>query len=350
LVVVGGFVSLFRIKHLKPDYMQPGRKKRRATDLTNDSSNELRPENLENLAQVGRSARYQQSSSTKVFQRFLVFMSLPGVEQQEEFKNAINLETIGKYADYLIKNEKLAKNTALSYISNLRGELEKMGISIFEKKWYTRLRDKVKHKGDEIARNEGVSATKQADPMSVEELSHLSAFLLASGDHEHRCLLILQYHVMGRIAECASSTVRDLGFNMKLGSVEIDWTRSKTASTGKYNIFPDAISFERDFLHALGCFFLITDHISPKLFPNVPETPSAYMNKLLKTICEQLELGKIFQSHSSRKGAPTHVASDPGIQPHWIAERGSWLLDNINRVFLYISSTSPNDARVARSL
>jgi hypothetical protein len=24
---------------------------------------------------------------------------------------------------------------------------------------------------------------------------------------------------------------------------------------------------------------------------------------------------------------------------HWIAERGSWLLDNINRVFLYISST-----------
>jgi hypothetical protein len=332
-----------------------GRKKRRVTESQN--SNQVReeapvvvaPVNLQNLAQVGKSAQNQQSSSIKIFHKFLQFMNLPGI-QDEEFENSMNVELIGKYADYLLKVEKFSKNTSLSYMSNLRGELDKLGISIFEKKWYNRLRGQIKLSGDEACRKEGISSKKQAEPMSVEELANLSAFMLASGDHEHRCLLILQYHVMGRIAECACCEVSDLSFNKKLGSVEVDWSRSKTVSSGKYNIFPDAISFERDFIHSLGCFFLISDHISSKLFPNVPETPSAYMNKLLKNACEQLELGKTFQSHSARKGAPTHVASDPGIQPHWIAERGSWLLDNINRVFLYISPTSTNDARVARSL
>jgi hypothetical protein len=48
-----------------------------------------------------------------------------------------------------------------------------------------------------------------------------------------------------------------MGFNSRTGLIEIDWTRSKTASSGRYNIFVDSMHFERDFLHALVSFFVI---------------------------------------------------------------------------------------------
>jgi hypothetical protein len=219
---------------------------------------------------------------------------------------------------------------------------------------YRRLRDHIKNRSQEVSQKEGHRTTKGADPLSVDELYRICKYLLQIGDCESlvaRTLLILQFQVMGRISECIQSTFGDLNFNSRLGAVEIDWARSKTAAKGRYNIFVDAMHFERDFIHALATMLVMKDHISDRIFSDIPvESTSSYVNKLLISICEQLSIEKDIKSHSSRKGASTHAASDPQIQPHWIAERGSWLMDNINRVFLYIQSTTTNDARVARSL
>jgi len=52
-------------------------------------------------------------------------------------------------------------------------------------------------------------------------------------------------------------------------------------------------------------------------------------------------------SHLSRRGAPTYAAS---IQVQRVAMRSGWLMDDLNRVFVYISNTSQEDCKVGRSL
>jgi galactitol-specific phosphotransferase system IIB component len=328
-----------------------GRKRRReANENANDTSS---IDNLADLSSVGKSAKRQMKSSHKLFEKFLTKYNLPAFNTPE-FREQFTSKRFGQYGTFLLETEKLMQNTALSYLSNLKGRLKEINMEVIQDQAYSRVRDQIKVKSQEAARVEGHKTVQKADAMSVEDLHKICEFLVVSGDQESlsaRLLLILQFQAFGRISECVQTVLSDLGFNTRTGSIEIDWTRSKTASSGRYNIFVDSMHFERDFLHALASFFVMQDHTSLKLFPNCPESSSsAYVNNMLKTICEQLSIAKDLKSHSSRRGASTHAGSDPGIQAHWIAERGSWLLDNISRVFLYIQSTSANDARVARSL
>lgn len=305
---------------------------------------------MQDITEVGQSAKRQIQSSVKIFDKFITFSGdLPPFES-DGFKRAIKSSHLGKYASYLIEVEGFTQNTALCYISNAKGRLKEKGVQIMDGQEYGRLRRQIKRKSAQV---EGPRSTKRADPISVEDLLKICKFLLQIGDYESlvaRALLILQFQVMGRITECTQTVLSDIHFNSRMGALEIDWARSKTAATAKYNIFVEAMHFERDFFHALATMLLMKDHIDLKLFALIPDSPTQYLNKLLKSICEQLQIEKDIKTHSSRRGASTHAASDPQIQPHWIAERGSWLMDSINRVFLYIQSTTTNDARVARSL
>jgi hypothetical protein len=324
-----------------------GRKRRRSGNA------DVRANDLQDINEVGRSAKRQTQSSLKIFDKFITFSGdLPSFES-DEFKNAFRSSHLGKYASYLIDVEGFTQNTALCYISNAKGRLKEKGIEIMDPREYGRLRGQIKRKSEEVSRIEGRKSTKCADPISIEDLFKICQFLLQCGDYDSlvaRALIILQFQVMGRISECTQTVLSDLHFNSRMGALEIDWARSKTAATAKYNIFVEAMHFERDFFHALASMLLMKDHIDLKLFATIPDSPAQYLNNLLKSICEQLQIEKDIKSHSSRRGASTHAASDPQIQPHWIAERGSWLLDSINRAFLYIQSTTTNDARVARSL
>ena len=51
-----------------------------------------------------------------------------------------------------------------------------------------------------------------------------------------------------------------------------------------------------------------------------------------------------------RYGSANFLDSNPGILTTWIAERGGWLLESINKVFYYITGQSKTDKKVARVL
>lgn len=93
------------------------------------------------------------------------------------------------------------------------------------------------------------------------------------------------------------------------------------------------------------------DVVGGKLFPGVPDKPSSYINQVLKDFMDCVDLSvSAYRSHSLRIGSTSHSANHPSVQIHWVAERGGWLLDSLNRVFLYITRTSQNEDRVGRSL
>ena len=51
-----------------------------------------------------------------------------------------------------------------------------------------------------------------------------------------------------------------------------------------------------------------------------------------------------------RYGSANFLDSNPGILTTWIAERGGWLLESINKVFYFITGQSKTDKKVARAL
>ena len=55
---------------------------------------------------------------------------------------------------------------------------------------------------------------------------------------------------------------------------------------------------------------------------------------------------KTFKSHSLRRGPSAHAGSNSNVQVLWIAERKGWILDNISKVFKYISNTDHTPALV----
>ena len=83
-----------------------GRKRRRSGNA------DVRANDLQDINEVGRSAKRQTQSSLKIFDKFITFSGdLPSFES-DEFKNAFRSSHLGKYASYLIDVEGFTQNTA----------------------------------------------------------------------------------------------------------------------------------------------------------------------------------------------------------------------------------------------
>ena len=138
-------------------------------------------------------------------------------------------------------------------------------------------------------------------------------------------------------------------------------------------------SWETCPFHALASMLLCINNLDNYLFPFLSNSKneSSYMNRLfknlyskwlnrisateegdqqsdnlmelLKTVWPRPLLSKI-TTHSVRYGSANFLDSNPGILTTWIAERGGWLLESINKVFYFITGQSKTDKKVARVL
>jgi hypothetical protein len=269
-----------------------------------------------------------------------------------DFKASFNQEVFGKFGTYLIEHTNLSWNTAHGYIGCVKTYLEEeLDIHIFNGSWYEKLRKKVTKKFMEKVKNNGGKLVNSADSLDKEDLTILCDALSSAGKHVERLLLIMQFQAIGRISEVTCASFTDLSWNESSGYVTFDISRQKTGIQGLIHIFVDSMGHSTDFLHALASVLATKMYFSTKLFPDVGSSAAAYMNRLLKQTQEVIRMEhKKLTSHSSRRGAPTYAASNSDIQVQWVAMRGGWLMDAVNRVFVYISNTSQEDCKVGRSL
>lgn len=305
------------------------------------------------MGEKGSSSKCSESSAMSLFRKFLKYGNYPEMDA-ENFAGSIQKEMIGKLADYMFKVKNYSWNTSMSYLSAIRSSLEENHrTNLFKENesWYSRLRDHITKSYMEKAQKEGSEIVDSAPPMTPADLVVLAEYLFQTNDFSNRALLILLFQVMGRINESAETSIENLGFNEILRCMTINWNRFKTVSRASYNIFPDACHWQKDLIHAFATLLLMTQSTSNKLFPHITAGASSFVNSLLENIESTISVPTHgLKSHSGRKGAPTFCASNPDIQVQWIADRGAWLIESINRVFLYICSTSQNDAKVGRCL
>ena len=116
---------------------------------------------LVDLSEIGKSAKRQMQSSLKTFENFIIFSKELPPFDSNEFKNASTASQFGKYSSYLIDVLGFTQNTALCYVSNLKGRLKKKGIQIMDEEEYRRLRDHIKNRSQEVSTPKGRSSNDE---------------------------------------------------------------------------------------------------------------------------------------------------------------------------------------------
>lgn len=312
--------------------------------------------NINDLADIGERGTSSNNQMISALQKFRLFLSSTRFHSfdtnVDEFKASFDQEVFGKFGTYLVEHTTISWNTAHNYIGCVKTFLEEeLGIQIFQGSWYEKLRKKITKKFMEKAKENGSKLVNSADSLDKEDLTILCDALSSAGKHVERLLLIMQFQAIGRISEVTCASFTDLSWNESSGYVTFDISRQKTGVQGLIHIFVDSMGHSTDFLHALASVLVTKMYFSAKLFPDVGSSAAAYMNRLLKQTQEIIQMEhKKLTSHSSRRGAPTYAASNSDIQVQWVAMRGGWLMDAVNRVFVYISNTSQEDCKVGRSL
>ncbi|KAF0751156.1 hypothetical protein AaE_006487 [Aphanomyces astaci] len=76
----------------------------------------------------------------------------------------------------------------------------------------------------------------------------------------------------------------------------------------------------------------------------------AYVNRVLGRILPGANVMTNVTSHSFRRGGAQYVNGKVGISPHWIADRGNWIMSATNKFFTYIFNTTEEDKKNAKLL
>jgi hypothetical protein len=140
--------------------------------------------------------------------------------------------------------------------------------------------------------------------------------------------------------------------------------RQKVGQTQECRIFMHRHDFFRCALHALGCHAALVQSSDEglSLFAKIKDSSgSKYINNLLHNLFECWEKTEEedekeevdFQrlnSHSLRRGATNHIATNPQVPLPAIVIRGGWDYSSVQKVFYYIMGTPISDGISGRAL
>ena len=252
---------------------------------------------------VGESNLIGMVTATNHFNSFLVF--LMGEEPSTIWPvrycpvdvpaDFYSKDLIGKFACYLV-HEKEVKSleTALSYVSKLKGRLtldygaEKLPFLDDSNTFWAKLRANLKRLYLAKCNLSGERLVKSAPPMTKADLKvilHLLLELNTSSSNEERCIICLQYQVVGRISEPSAVTKKDIKFvdqdNRTVLMINI--TRKKSADMQSLCMIPHYDSYVVCPLHCLATLIVSNGDPSINLYPILTrgKSPSSYMNRVL---------------------------------------------------------------------
>lgn len=188
-------------------------------------------------------------------------------------------ELFGLFASFLIVTQKYKLKTCKNYLSQLKnailGKFKNTNIFDNEHIWYSKVRMNVQKAILQRCHEDGTSLVQSAAEMREEDL-HIFAFNFIVKNTEEsifeRCLLVLQWHLLGRIHELTNVHSHQLGMVCEVTTIERigclrirDFCRTKGGKMQHIHIFVHHNNWEKCPIHALASM-LIVNRPSEKLF------------------------------------------------------------------------------------
>ena len=148
---------------------------------------------------------------------------------------------IGMFADFNFMAGGTSWSTCLGYLSGVKSDLLNRFATLAQNlfagqvEWYTKVRQEIGKKYVKDCNKKGIRASTHSARMTAEDLESICFILLERNDLQNiidRTVLLLQWHVMGRIAEMSHLSLKQISFNPKLGCLVLEgFTRVKTTLT-----------------------------------------------------------------------------------------------------------------------
>lgn len=170
----------------------------------------------------------------------------------------------GKFCEYMFSIEEVELGTCHGYMSGLRTSILKKykNCNLFNGTWYSGLRRKVMQVFFTDRASKGKRVQESAVKMQEEDLELLCSILLKRDSRSNsldRCLLVLQWHVLGRIAELGELRVADITYvcNRFTTCLCIDVNRFKTNLQQDIHVFIHNNSWKVCPFHALASMLIL---------------------------------------------------------------------------------------------
>ncbi len=333
-------------------------------------------DDLENVAEdVGASYEKTLKTALNHFKAYLEYIKLPN-------SSALTLETLrkeditedffGKFGAYLMTKTSIKKcDSALANLSKIKVHLDKIykGLPIFAlgQTFYATLRQRITKRYMLACAASNTKMNDHSVPMQEMDLLWLCGSLFRKNTWEgivNRCLLVLQWQVLGRISEVSKLTFDDIKYRSRKATpscLAISLSRVKVGIQHEVLVLVHATHWEVCPVHALACLVVGCVN-STNLFSVIAQgSEASYTNRLLALLSTEYnatsedndldwELSEHLTSQSTRSGSATFANEHSEMQTQWIIPRGGWTLEGVQTIFNYVSGTSLTDARVGRAL
>lgn len=268
---------------------------------------------------------------------------------------------LGYYGDFLFRYADVEWATAGKYLSAVKNAFRRKykKLTIFQNPtWYQKLRRELTkiYFNDRVEK--GLPIKTCAPRMEEKDLAILTDLMLKANSKEYnlnRCLMVLQWQLLGRIGELANIQYKHLSFHSKQKAdyLVMQMNRVKTSLQQDIHMFVHANNYRLCPFHALACL-IITNGSVQYLFKTMVKGSSivTHMNNLLNNLYDiwndpllekadnsdiDIQLKANLSSHSVRSGALNEANTNPDLLIQWLIQRGGWVVDGMQTIFNYLT-------------
>lgn len=286
----------------------------------------------------------------------------------EDYLNSHGTRLFDKFSRYMFDISKCECNTATNYLSGVKTAMLRkyQHLKLFEGQWYRDLRVEIQKRWFKDRSEKGEKVQNSAPKMLNEDLEILCNLLLKENDSEsvfNRCLMIIQWHVFGRISELNDIKYSDFDLvhdsNNNCPILRVNLSRTKVNVQQDVHVFRD--NYKVCPIHALASSAMLRGtSINEHVFRNNNGVTSnnivTHMNTLLNELYHTwnefseesgdvhnsaLPLTKFLTSHSLRSGPLNYANYNNNILIHWLVQRGGWAVDGMQTIFNYLAGNTP---------
>lgn len=274
----------------------------------------------------------------------------------------------GYFASYL-EQSNFAYKTTGAYLSGLRCAVlhkyhDDLNFTLFNGTalWYKQLRQSLLKKYTSKCHKNKTKLTNGATKMKEDDLKILCFMLFkdtadTSGRMAalNRCLLVYQWHCMGRVSELDEVSVGDLCYvcDRFRTCIGLNVERIKTSVEHLIHLFLHVSEWIVCPFHSLASLLALSTP-SGRLFEVPNQSMASHLNNVLHSLeaewqeystthdCSELEklLTKNLTSHSARSGSATFLNCHPRLLLQWLILRGGWSMAGAMTIFAYICGKS----------
>lgn len=326
---------------------------------------------------AGLRAESSRKNEKTALNHFRTYMQTENVIGREEDYNNVTEEKVtpellGKFADYLYRIiEK--RDGALQYVSKVKtflcSKFPDFKDAVGRNGYYTNLRSNLKKLYLKRCVENNTQVRNTQSSMSDYDHKYIVRKLMIENtveSNEQRTFMNLCWVLLGRVEEVTTSgwTYLNWDTSSRMDCLTTPVDRQKVGHTQECRIFVHRHDFFRCALHALGCHAALVQSSDEgqALFAKLRDSSgSKYINNLLHNLydCwenteEEDENGELdfhrLNSHSVRRGATNHIATNAQVPLAATVIRGGWDYSSLQKVFYYIMGTSISDGISGRAL